>query len=230
MATKTKNNKVQAHLQLPLHRVDWQKIWEPEETEYEVMEKGNKVKKASLKYSYVAIFDKDTDLSKLKKLVKDVVDKEFPDGYETDDVRSPFRYGFKEKRKGDEFGFAKPHDLVKYPQYKDKITCTLSTTRIQPGVVIPKKDATGKWLPLTDQAKLYNGCYCVATVNCYISDYQGNINIKFGLKNIMVMKDGEPLKGGGVAAENDFEEINEDDWGTDNSDEMDEDDINMDDM
>lgn len=231
MAIKTKNNKAPSIVQSPIHRVDWQKIWQPEEKEYEKVVKGQVVKEASLKYGYSAIFNKDDDLSKLKKLVQEVVDREFPEGYETDYVRSPFRYGFKEKRKGDEFGFAKPLDLVKYPYLKDKIVCTFSNTRVPPGIVIPKKDAAGKWIPLQDEKKLYDGCYCVATVNCYLSNYQGNLNIKFGLKNIMVMKDGEPIvHASGVAAEHDFPTINEDEWGTDNSDEMNEDDIDMDDM
>lgn len=229
MATKQKERKQQVRIQVPMHRADWLKIWEPEENTIDVMEKGQPKKVTYCKYSYTGIFDKDADLSKMIQLAKDTCEKEFPDGYEPDEVRSPFRYGFKEKSRGDELGFAKPYKLENYPQYKDKITCTFSCTKLQPGVVLPKKDAQGKWLPLTDQSKLYNGCYVIATVNCYISDYQGNTSIKFGLQNIMVMKDGEPIKMG-VSAENDFEGINPDDWGVDNSELVDENSVDMDDM
>lgn len=229
MANKTKERKQQVRIQVPMHRADWLKIWEPEENEIEVKEKGKDKVITYTKYSYTAIFDKNADLSKMRQLAKDVCAREFPDGYDEDDVRSPFRYGYKlPTGKNDDLGFFKPYKLENYPQYKDKITCTFSATKIQPGVVIPKKDANGKWLPLTDKTKLYNGCFCVATVNCYISDYQGNTSIKFGLQNIMVMKDGEPIKMG-VAAEDDFGDIDEDEWGEDNSDLLG-DDIDMDDM
>lgn len=217
-------------VQLPLARFDWVKIWEPEMDTQPNFK--TQVPETKPKWSLTCIWDA-IEEEKLADVIAQAVavrDEKWPKGGK--EVRSPFRYGIEEiltdakgkKKKGlrsvDDIGFSKPHNIADYPQYTDKITASISTKRAMPGVVIPRRDpATGKWMTLTDESKLYSGCYGIVTATIYALSIAENPGIRFGLQNIMVMKDGEPFQGG-VKAESDFDGLNPEEYGIDNSKEL----------
>jgi hypothetical protein len=56
-------------------------------------------------------------------------------------------------------------------------------------------------------AEFYPGCYCIATINAYAYDTNGNKGASIGLQNILKVSDGEPLGATKASAANDFEDL-----------------------
>lgn len=73
------------------------------------------------------------------------------------------------------------------------------TSKFKPGIV----GSDGKTI-ITDPGAIYAGCYCIATVNAYGFDNVSK-GVKFGLQNLMFVRDGERLDNRSSADE-DFEE------------------------
>lgn len=58
--------------------------------------------------------------------------------------------------------------------------------------------------PILDRSQVYSGCYARASVSFFAFNTNGNKGIACGLGNIQKLRDGEPLGGGQVSAEEDF--------------------------
>lgn len=58
--------------------------------------------------------------------------------------------------------------------------------------------------PILDRSQVYSGCYARASVSFFAFNTNGNKGIACGLGNIQKIRDGEPLGGGHVSAEEDF--------------------------
>ena len=58
--------------------------------------------------------------------------------------------------------------------------------------------------PILDRSQVYSGCYARVSVSFYAFNTNGNKGIACGLGNIQKIRDGEPLGGGHVSAEEDF--------------------------
>lgn len=72
-----------------------------------------------------------------------------------------------------------------------------ATSKTKPGVVDLMRDE------ITDETKVYAGCYVRASINFYYFDVNGNKGIAAGLNNIQKVRDGERLAGR-ASAEDDF--------------------------
>jgi hypothetical protein len=57
---------------------------------------------------------------------------------------------------------------------------------------------------------VYAGQYVKAAVHAYAYDTKGNKGVSFGLDALQIIRDGDPLSGGGAAAINLFECLDED--------------------
>lgn len=58
--------------------------------------------------------------------------------------------------------------------------------------------------PILDRSQVYSGCYARASITFYAFNTNGNKGIACGLGNVQKIRDGEPLGGGHVSAEEDF--------------------------
>ena len=58
--------------------------------------------------------------------------------------------------------------------------------------------------PILDRSQVYSGCYGRASITFYAFNTNGNKGIACGLGNIQKIRDGEPLGGGHISAEEDF--------------------------
>ncbi|WP_406713305.1 DUF2815 family protein [Trueperella pyogenes] len=58
--------------------------------------------------------------------------------------------------------------------------------------------------PILDASEVYSGCYARVSVSFYAFNTNGNKGIACGLGNIQKLRDGEPLGGNRISAEDDF--------------------------
>lgn len=192
MATESKE---QNFVITPLFRVSYAHVWAPQEA------KGSGKKY----YAVTAIFDKDADLEPMKKLLAAAKAKKFP-GY-SGKVKSPIRFG----RRGDGVTTEDEFDFEKNPEYEGKYVCVFRSYERPVGVVDAQRQ------PIIDQAEFYSGCYAVASISAFGYDQEGSKGVSFGLRNVMKIKDGEPLAGS-AKAEVDFASVDTSGFGTDNAD------------
>ncbi len=61
--------------------------------------------------------------------------------------------------------------------------------------------------PVMDRAEVYSGCYVNISVNLYAFNTNGNRGVAAGLGNIQKLRDGEPLGGVALRAEDEFETV-----------------------
>lgn len=144
-------------------------------------------------YNCVMVFPKDADLSKLKELAKAAFQKAFPNGAKG--ARSPFRDG---NEKVEDWGEA----------FRDTTFIRVSSN-LKPPVADRKKHL------IADEEQVYSGCYARAVVHAFAYDVKGNRGISFGLDAVQILRDGERLGGGGLAAVNTFDDLDDDDWDDD---------------
>lgn len=69
----------------------------------------------------------------------------------------------------------------------------------RPGVVDARLN------PIIDSDELYSGCYGRVSITFYAFNSNGNKGIAAGLGNLQKLKDGEPLGGGRIKPEDEFE-------------------------
>lgn len=110
-------------------------------------------------------------------------------------VNSPFNDGAK-----------KPNDEA---YGADKVYSSASS-EMKPGIVginrvLDPISGKEKLEDITDPSKFYSGCYARAKITVYAYDNKRK-GIGFGLRSIQFIRDGEPLAGGGNAAD-DFDSI-----------------------
>lgn len=80
-----------------------------------------------------------------------------------------------------------------------------ASSKNKPGVLDEQKNE------MLNKEDLYAGCYVKADLNFYPFDFNGTKGIACGLNNLMKVKDGEKLGGGGQSAEEAFKDIDADD-------------------
>jgi len=136
------------------------------------------------------LFSKDTDLSALDNIVKELIKEQWPDATPqlVKKIRTPFKDG---NDKLDKEGNVKPG-------YHDTIFITIDTKRSAPVL----RAANGE--PMTaDQGReeIYGGCYGRALVNGGTYDHMGNKGVKFYLSALQKTRDGEPLGEGSTTSE-----------------------------
>jgi|NOAtaT_6_FD_contig_31_2628685_length_1015_multi_4_in_0_out_0_2 hypothetical protein len=147
------------------------------------------------KFSAVLIFDKEAqatpEYAKMKEAAKTALKAKFGDK-PPKNLRNPFRDA---SEKEDVAGF------------DDGCVFITVSAKKQPKVVDRNK-VNGAFPQITDEDKVYPGCYVRASLNAYGYDNNGNRGVSFGLNNVQFLDDGERLGSGGGAsrAEDDFED------------------------
>jgi len=136
-------------------------------------------------YTLTMLFDKDTDISELKKLANLAKVEKFganpPKG-----LRSPFRDG----------------DEKDFDGYEG-VTFISAKSKSKPGLVDQDLQE------IIDPEAFYAGCYARATITAYGYDTRGNKGVAFGLQNIQKLGDGEPFSGK-TKAKDDFSAVERD--------------------
>lgn len=167
----------------PKFRVSFQNVFKPKS-----------FKGGEPKYSITMLFDKKTDLSKMKLAAKNAGIATFgpveswPKDKKTgkSKLKMPFRDGDDEREDVD--GFA---------------NCIFvnATSKSPPQVI----DSDGK-MPILSEVGLYSGCYARASLIAFGFDNEGGKGIAFSLQNIQKWEDGEPFSSK-PKAEDEFEAI-----------------------
>lgn len=136
-------------------------------------------------FSVVLIFDKSADLAILRNAVQSAIRGKWGDN-KPQGLRSPFRNG--------------SVDREGKLEYEDKIFIN-AKSQYKPGVVDHNVN------DIIDAQEIYSGCYGRATLTCYAYDRMGNKGVSFGLRNFQKLRDGEPIAGSRVKAEDEFEPV-----------------------
>lgn len=169
-ATKEKKR-----IHTPMFRVSYQHIFQPQKNK----NTGKNV------YSITMIFDPEQqqekefqDMLRLEMETGRAKWPNYPEGL----FKRPFR-------KGTQVSANNPlgYDLVKNPEYKDKIIVAARSTERPVGLVYSNKQ------PILDRGDFYSGCYAIASITAYTYDTDGNRGVSFGLTNVMKIKDGDAL-------------------------------------
>lgn len=96
-------------------------------------------------------------------------------------------------------------DLEQYPEREGHYRISVSANEnYPPGIVDAQRQ------PILDQTELYSGCYVRVSMVAYPYKYANKKGVSFGLRNVQKLADGEPLGGGGLAAEDEFDAVEED--------------------
>lgn len=157
-------------------------------------------------YSVTMLFDKNADLSEMKKAVEAAIQKKWGNKRPAN-LRLPFRDA------GEKAG--------EYEGFKKGMTFVTARTYDKPQVV--DQDVN----PITDRKELYSGCYAWATVVAGAYEARGNKGVAFYLNNVQKLADGEPL-GGTSRAEDDFKPVDSDDDEDEDDEDLDDEDEDLD--
>ncbi len=148
---------------------------------------------AEPQYSACLVFNKETDLSDLKKAVDDTGRGKWGEKYdslkESGSLRLPFRT-----------------DRLKEKGYQPGSIYLNVRSKQKPGIASKYAGPDGKPQLITDHAEVYSGCKVRATLNVFAYDKAGKRGVSFGLNNVQKLDDGERLDGR-LKAEDDFEAI-----------------------
>ncbi len=139
------------------------------------------------KFSVTMLFDKDTDLTGVKKIVRAAAAAEFgADPKKWPKFKHPvFRDGDSEKP-----------DVAGY----ENTIFAVAKNKTQPGLVDPRRQ------PILNERDFYAGCYARAEIIAYAYDNEFGKGIGLSLQNIQKLRDGEKL-GGRKNAEDVFDEV-----------------------
>jgi Protein of unknown function (DUF2815) len=158
----------------PKFRVSYPALFEPKETP-----------SGELRYSTTMVFDKDEDLSALKKAAGEALQERWGakamEMVKKQQLKWPFRDG------SEKFG-------------PGTIFLNVSSKQ-QPGVVDRYAGPDGRPRPITDPDEVYPGCYARASVRPFTYDVNGSKGVSFGLNNLQKLADGERLDGRMKAAD-----------------------------
>jgi hypothetical protein len=144
------------------------------------------------KFNVSMIFSKKADLAAMKAIAKAAVKAKWGDKPPSN-LKNPFRDGT-EKEHLDGYG-------------PDTIFVGAST-KSRPGLVDKSLN------PIIEEDEFYAGCYARATISAFCYDVKGNKGVSFGLHNIQKLRDGESFSGR-VAAEEDFDKVDDGAWDDD---------------
>lgn len=148
------------------------------------------------KFSVSMIFDDDAVETKefkvLKRAVNNLLKEKFGSLPEKQfaKLKTPFRDC---EEKDDMDGYADGHTFAN------------ASSLHRPGIVDRERAQI-----VEEDDEFYSGCYARATVTLYAFDKKGNRGVAIGLQNLQKLKDGEHFSGR-TAAENDFEDLDDDD-------------------
>jgi hypothetical protein len=165
-----------ANVMTPEFRVSYPNVFKPKKNELNGKDE----------YSLVALFPKNTDLSKLKAAAQAAIEEKWGKDKTKwpQNLRTPFR-DQGEKGKIDEKSGQK---ILPAGHEEGAIYLNLKSAQ-KPGVVdMSVQD-------IINENDFYPGCWARATVNAYAYDQKGNRGVSFGLQNIQKTKEGEPLSG-----------------------------------
>lgn len=138
------------------------------------------------KFSLSLLIPGASDIVRLKQAAEAMAKEKWPNGVKN--LRSPF-LDAEEKDDGDH---AKGMVLIR------------ASSKQKPGLV----DARGN--NVEDEAEVYAGRWCVASLRCFAYDRNGNRGVSFGLQNVQLLDHDEPIGGGRVRAEDEFEAVSDD--------------------
>lgn len=146
------------------------------------------------KFSATLVFDKAAqatpEFAKLKAAAGAAAKAKFGDKIPKT-LKSPFRDG---EEKDGVAGFN-----------EDDVFINITSKR-KPRVVDRNK-VDGKFPDITDEDRVYPGCYVRASVSVYAYDKDGGKGVAFGMNNVQFLDDGERIaSGGGSRAEGDFDD------------------------
>ena len=146
------------------------------------------------RYSAVLIFDeeaqKTAEFLNLKRVASVAAREKFGEKMPPK-FRNPFRDGEEKEVAG--FGEGKVF---------------ISVTSKNKPLVVDRKKVEGKFPIITDEERLYSGCYVRCSVNAFSYDRSGNKGVSFGLNNVQFVRDGERLAIGGRSNPNsDFDDV-----------------------
>lgn len=157
------------------------------------------------KYSVTALIPKGdrVTIDKIKMIIKEIYEEEKNrkfKGLRLEEIQTPLHDGDGRKPKGGAYGEECKGCMVLSTSCKNK-----------PGVVGPDRGPDGKYLPCTDQTKVYAGCYGRLNLNFYAYDVSGNKGIAAGLNGVCTLGYGDPIDGR-VRAEDAFNDGFEDEY------------------
>lgn len=139
------------------------------------------------KFSLVMLFDKKSDLTKLKKAVSVAMTEKFGDKSKwPKNWKNPFRDG------------SEKADLQGY----EGMTFVTASSKQKPGLVNNKVE------PIIAESDFYAGCYARATVIAYAFDTAGNRGAAFSLQNVQKLRDGDAFSGR-KSAEEEFDAVDD---------------------
>lgn len=127
------------------------------------------------KYAITMLFPANADLSPMKRLAHAAIVKKW--GADTSKWPSNLRQPFRDQGEKSFEGYVKGCKFV-----------TASSDR-RPGIVDQNV------APIIDESRVYSGCWCRASVRAYTYDQQGNRGVSFGLQNVQLIRDDQPLAG-----------------------------------
>lgn len=129
------------------------------------------------RFSITMLFPEGTDLTALKKAVKEVIVEKYPDPEKRPkNLRLPFRDGGE-----------KDH----LDGYEEGVTFVRAVSTAQPEVL----DRNGQ--EVTSARDFYAGCYADAFIAPFFYDKKGNKGVSFGLRSVRKLADGVAFGAGG---------------------------------
>jgi len=169
----------------PVFRVSYPNVFKP---------RFNKLNN-KMEYSIEALFDKNADLSGLKKAAEEACVKEFgPDKTKwPKKLRSPF------KDQADKAKEVDGKEVLADSYTRGAMFLSLKSNQ-KPGLVNQSTE------DIIDETEFYAGCYARAYVTCYAYNQVGNAGVNFGLQHIQKVKEGDPL-GSRVKVEDAFSPV-----------------------
>lgn len=142
-------------------------------------------------YSVDILFDKKTDLTKLKELLEKTIKKKW--GTKVPKVlNNPIKDGDGTKNNGEPYN----------PEYHGHYFITVKNIR-KPGVV----DSQNQDILTEDE--IYGGCFIRASVNAFAYDRSGNRGVSLSLNNVQKVKDGEAFGAARQSAADEFDVIDD---------------------
>jgi hypothetical protein len=142
-------------------------------------------------YSVDILFDKKTDLTKLKELLEKTIKEKW--GTKVPKVlNNPIKDGDGTKKNGEPYG----------PEYHGCFFITVKNTR-KPGVVDSQNQ------DILTEEEIYGGCFIRASVNAFAYDRSGNRGVSLSLNNVQKVKDGEAFGAARVSAADEFDVIDD---------------------
>jgi hypothetical protein len=165
---------------------------------YPAVFKPKSYKDQEPKYSLVMIFDKATDLTKLRTAVRNAIVEQFGE----DKTRWPTRVVNGKRELALRMPFRDGGDRPDTEGYgEDKIFVSASS-KAQPGLVNARLDK------IISEQEFYAGCWARAELIAFYYDTNGNKGVSFSLQNIQKIRDDKPFSGR-KAAEDVFEVVND---------------------